>query len=43
LRLLPCLGRIHGGATACEELKISYSTLYRRSKQYGMDLLEFRG
>jgi DNA-binding NtrC family response regulator len=37
------LRRHQGNANAaCEELKINYSTLYRRMKQYDMDLLEFR-
>jgi DNA-binding NtrC family response regulator len=37
------LKRHQGNANAaCEELKINYSTLYRRMKQYDMDLLAFR-
>jgi DNA-binding NtrC family response regulator len=37
------LRRHRGNANAaCEELKINYSTLYRRMKQYDMDLLAFR-
>lgn len=37
------LRRHHGNANAaCEELGINYSTLYRRMKQYDMDLLAFR-
>jgi two-component system C4-dicarboxylate transport response regulator DctD len=37
------LRRHHGNANAaCEELKINYSTLYRRMKQYDMDLVAFR-
>jgi len=37
------LRRHHGNANAaCEELGINYSTLYRRMKQYAMDLPAFR-
>jgi two-component system C4-dicarboxylate transport response regulator DctD len=36
--------RRHGGAaaSACGELKINYTTLYRKMKHYGMDLSEYK-
>jgi two-component system C4-dicarboxylate transport response regulator DctD len=41
--ILTALKRHNGNANAaCEELKINYSTLYRRMKQYDMDLVNFR-
>jgi DNA-binding NtrC family response regulator len=37
------LRRRQGNANAaCDDLKINYSTLYRRMKQYDMDLVDFR-
>jgi two-component system C4-dicarboxylate transport response regulator DctD len=41
--ILAALRRHNGKAdAACQDLKINYSTLYRRMKQYDMDLSDFR-